>query len=188
MISRELWRHGPIRERDADETLLAAGYRWDQFGLLEKLAFGGLAVAGLLLAPFMYVGHSPQAGVVFVAASLAMLIALRWIGKRPRMIVFTRRGRVMAPNGIADRFGVRDLGPIAQVSSIELTSSCQDFGVVLFTTEGRTILIAERMRKVDARLIAVQLTKALHEMRQSLATIAGQRGQSARPMAEAWVH
>jgi hypothetical protein len=168
--------------------LIEAGYRWDQFRILEMLGFGALGVGVLVLAPFMHAGHSPEAGVATAAAGFAMLAGLAWVVKRPRMIVFTRDGRVLAPNGIADRFWVRNLGPIADVSSIELTSSCRDFGVVLFTTEGRTILLAERMRKADARLVAVQLTKALHEMRQSLATIGSRSGRTLEAVHGIWVH
>lgn len=180
MTLPELWRHGPIRERDAGGRLLEAGYRWDRFRMLEMLGFGAVAIGTLVLAPFMHEGHSPEAGVATAAVGLAMLAGLAWVIRRPRMIVFTRDGRVLAPNGIAGRFWVRNLGPIAEVSSIELTSSCRDFGVVLFTTEGRTILLAERMFKADARLVAVQVTKALREMRESIATMTNQR----RPASE----
>ena len=174
MILPELWRHRSIRERNADGSLREAGYRWDQFRIPELLGFGALGVGVLVLAPFMHAGHSPEAGVGTAAAGLAMLAALAWVVRYPRMIVFTREGRVRAPHGIAGRIWARDLGPLSEVSSIELTSSCRDFGVALFTTEGRTILLAERMCKADARLVAVQATKALQEMRQSMATMASQ--------------
>jgi len=174
MITPELWRHRPVRERNEDGTLREAGYRWDQYRILEMLGFGAAAVGALVLAPFMHALHSHEAGVAVAAVGLAMLAGLAWVIRYPRTILFTRAGRVRAPHGIAGRFWARDLGPLSEVSSIELTSSCRDFGVVLFTSEGRTILLAERMRKVDARLVAVQATKALQEMRQSMATVAGQ--------------
>lgn len=188
MTLPELWRHGRIRERNADGTLREAGYRWDRFRMLEMAGFGTFGIGVLILAPFMYADHSPPAGVASAAAGLAMLMGLAWVVKRPCIIVLTRAGRVLAPNGIAGRFWVRDLGPIAEVSSIELTSFCRDSGVVLFTTEGRTILLVEGMRKVDARLVAVQLTKALHEMRQSLASIGSRKGRTVEAMNEVWVH
>lgn len=175
MTTPELWRHAPIRERNADGQLIEAGFRWDQYRIPELLGFGAAAIGVLVLAPFMHEGHSHEAGVATAAAGLAMLAVLAWVVRYPRMIVFTREGRVRSPHGIAGRFWVRDLGPLAEVSSVELTSSCRDFGVVLFTTEGRTILLAERMCKADARLVAVQATKALHEMRHSLASVASHR-------------
>ena len=188
MILPEFWRHRPIRERDASGVLIAAGYRWDQYRILEMTGFGAFATIMLILAPVMYANHSPPAGVACAAAGLAMLMGLAWVVKHPRIIVLTRDGRVRAPNGITGRFWVRDLGSIAEVASIELTSSCRDSGVVLFTTEGRTILLAESMRKVDARLVAVQLTKALHEMRQSLASVGNRRHRMTEAAQEFLVH
>lgn len=184
MIFSEIWRHGPIRRHDADGKLLEAGYRWDQLRLIEKLELGGAGAALLCAAPFMYVGHSPEASVACLLAGLALLSILALLQRWPRVIVFTREGRVRSPHGIVGRFWERDLGALAEVSSIELTSSCRDFGVVLFTTEGRTILLAERMFKADARLVAVQTTKALREIRESIATIAGKRRE---PKETVWI-
>jgi hypothetical protein len=156
--------------------LLEAGYRWDQLRLIEKLGLGGAGVGLLCAAPFMYADHSPQGGIACLMAGLALLLILAALQKFPRIVKFTRDGSVLTPHGLPSRPFLRRLDfPHTQISSIEATRNCRDHGVVMFTTEGHTILLAERMFKADAHLAGVQLTKALQEMRQSLATMAGQR-------------
>lgn len=173
------WRHGRIRRHDDDGRLAEAGYRWDQLRLIEKLGLAALSAAAIILAPFMYVGHSPQASVAFAMAGLGLLAIFVVLQKWPRTVVFTREASVLTPHGLPGRLFLRRLDfPHTEISSIEATRNCRDYGVVIFTTEGRTILLAERMFKADARLAAVQLTKALREMRESIATIAGKREQA----------
>lgn len=183
MTLPETWRHGPIRRYDADRRLLEAGYRWDQLRLIEKLGLGGAGVGLLCAAPFMYADHSPQGGVACLLAGLALLAILAWLHRWPRTVLFTRDGGVLTPHGLpGSPFRRRLSFPHTQINSIEATSNCRDHGVVMFTTEGHTILLAERMFKADAHLAGVQLTKALQEMRQSLATVAGQRSEPKEPV------
>jgi hypothetical protein len=183
MISSETWRHGPIRRYDDDRRLLEAGYRWDQLRLIEKLGLAGAGAGLICAAPFMYVSHSPQAGFACLIAGVALLALLAGLQRWPRMIVFTREGHILTPHGLPGRPFLRRLDfPHTQVVSVELTRDCRDYGVVLFTNEGRTVLLAERMFKADARLIAVQVTKALREMRESMAVIAGKRREPKEPV------
>lgn len=172
----EAWRHDRIRRHDANGSLMEAGYRWDQLRLIEKLGLGGAGTSLIVAAPVMYVGHSPEGGVACLVAGLALLALLVGLQKWPRVIVFTRDGNILTPHGLPGRLFLRKLDFLhTEVVSVELTRDCRDYGVVLFTSEGRTVLVAERMFKADARLVAVQVTKALREMRETMATMASQR-------------
>jgi len=183
MISSETWRHGPIRRHDTDGRLIKAGYRWDQLRLIEKLGLGGAGTSLIVAAPVMYVGHSPQGGFACLIAGLALLAILMAIQKWPRVVIFTRDGDVLTPHGLPGRMFLRKLDFLhTEVVSVELTRDCRDYGVVLFTSEGRSVLLAERMFKADARLVAVQVTKALREMRETMATIAGKRREPKEPV------
>lgn len=176
MISSETWRHGPTRRHDTNGSLMEAGYQWDQLRLIEKLGLGGAGTSLIFAAPVMYVSHSPQGGFACLSAGFALLAILMALQKWPRVIVFTRRGHILTPHGIPGRLFLRKLDFLhTELVSIELTRDCRDYGVVLFTSEGRTVLVAERMFKADARLVAVQMTKALREMRETMATMASQR-------------
>jgi hypothetical protein len=124
----------------------------------------------------MYVSHSPQGGLACLIAGVGLLALLAGLQKWPRIVMFTREGHILTPHGLPGRPLLRRLEfPHTQINSIETTRNCRDHGVVMFTTEGRTILLAERMFKADAHLAGVQLTKALREIRESMATIANQR-------------
>lgn len=181
MISSETWRHGRIRRHDANGSLMEAGYQWDQLRLIEKLGLGGAGTSLIVAAPVMYVGHSPQGGFACLAAGLALLAILIALQKWPRIVMFTRDGSILTPHGLPGRpFLRREDFLHTDVVSVELTRDCRDYGVVLFTSEGRSVLLAERMFKADARLVAVQVTKALREMRESMAVIAGKRQEPAR--------
>ncbi|MCC7250444.1 hypothetical protein [Hyphomicrobium sp.] len=181
MMPISLWSHGPVRQRHDAGRLAVAGYRWHRFRLIEYAGYGTVALAVAVFGLVYFVWHGTPAALAVFLASAAGVVFLVVKAHWPHVVLFTADARVRTPNGIAGRFWVRDLGPIGEVSSIELTNACDEFGVVLLTTEGRTILIAERMFRVDARLVAVQLTKALYEMRQSLAMIGDERVEPKQP-------
>ncbi|MGD9785930.1 MAG: hypothetical protein AB7E80_14415 [Hyphomicrobiaceae bacterium] len=187
MLPFSLWSHRPVRVRERGR-LIAAGYQWQQLRLVEYAAYGAPALAVAALGFVYCLWHrTPEAVAVFLA-SAGMLAFLVLLARWPHLVLFTSDGRVRTPHGIARRFWVRDLGPIAEVASIEMTTACREYGVVMLTTEGHTYLIAERMRRVDARLVAVQLTKALHEMRTGMASVGAHSTRHAPVGSEVWVH
>jgi hypothetical protein len=187
MMLFSLWSHHPVRMRERDR-LTAAGYRWQPFRLVE---YAGLSLFGLFCtasAIWFYAIGAPLVALALFVGGTALIAFLAVRAKCPHLILFTADGRVRSPHGIAQRVWWRDLGPVLQVASIELTNACRDFGVVLLTTEGHTYLIAERMRRLDARLVAVQLTKALHEMRTGMASVGAHSARPAPIGSEVWVH
>jgi hypothetical protein len=171
MTFLSLWRHAPIRRDDFELVAVETGYWWDQDRLQDLASTGVWTVAG---AVFAVIGLLKGELVAFaLALAVAALTGgyLCAILSRPRIVIFKRDGAILTPNGIPRRIlPVRKLWfPHARIASIELTGDCQNFGVMLFTIDGESVLLAENMHKADARLVAVQLTRALLEMRDGLA-------------------
>lgn len=162
----------PIRNRDRDGRLLLSGYQWTEMAWHQafKLVAGG--AAAVIATPIAVAAHGPSgfALLLFTALCLANLAYKR---NRLRVITFDREGRVRAPNGLPWFFWRRDL-PIshATITSIEALQDREQSNVAIYTAEGQTFIVGELQRLGDARLVAVQLTKALHEIRRSLATVA----------------
>ncbi|AHB49907.1 hypothetical protein W911_03695 [Hyphomicrobium nitrativorans NL23] len=185
-----LWRHNPIRSRSPGGYLEEAGYQWDEARLSGQLI---VAMLGLISGATALVGyaHGPKPGLIFLLPlALICVVKLTWSIARPRIVVFEADGGISTPNGVAKRFWVERLNfDQTEIASIELTADGTNWGVVLFTKEGRTVLLSHAMQKADARLVAVQLTKALREIRESLSTVESrQRAAPAAHAREIWVH
>lgn len=187
MIFIRMWRHSPIRKRDPEGRLVESGYKWDQMRLPHYLFFGAMAIISACLAAQNIATARLDAAIA--AFGFLGFAALVYCAAGPSIVAFCADGRVLTPNGVRWRFWVEALDfPHHQIASIELASECQDYGVVFFTTGGRTVLISERLRKADARLVVVQLTNALREMRESLATVASRQAAAPAQAAQIWVH
>jgi hypothetical protein len=87
-----------------------------------------------------------------------------------RIILFERGGDILSPHGLPQRFFRRDL-PIKHdtITSIEVVQDGNRAAVAIHTDYGETYIVGRLELMADARLVAVQLTKALHELRQDKA-------------------
>lgn len=163
----------PIRDREPDNNLIASGYQWDERSGIH-LVFAVLCVC--LLALFgmnLWAGFKREAAQFLMAASACGFISSVFWDWR-RSVIFHRDGRVGTPGGTPRRFWRRQLRTdTSKIASIEVTREGEHYGVGIFTTEGETFIVSHNMRAPDARLVAVQLTKALHELRASNATVEG---------------
>ncbi|MBX9865079.1 MAG: hypothetical protein K2Y42_20245 [Hyphomicrobium sp.] len=174
------WLRGhPIRVRDEQGTLHVSGYQWREIPLYVFFLIGtaGAASFGLFVLRFTVDGFwiaSPYLLAMWLSIGL-----FEGLWDYVRVIEFWQHGAIKSSNGLPNRFGARQL-PFDQdaIASIEVTGECEGAGVAIYTVEGETIIVGHRLRTVDARRVAVQLTKALRDMRESMATING--AQAAR--------
>jgi hypothetical protein len=162
-----------IRNRDGNGRLVLSGFQWTETAWHETLKLTAFAAAAVIATPIAVSAHGPAGFslLLFTAFCLASLVYKR---NRLRVIAFDREGRVRAPNGLPWFFWRRGL-PFshATITSIEALQDGERNNVAIYTSEGQTFIVSELQRLGDARLVAVQLTKALQEMRHSLATSPG---------------
>ena len=178
-------RHGPIRERNDEGTLCGSGYQWDEQRLSRQFASAAAPAAGVIVGIGIVPQH-PALGFLALVFGLALLTAVFHRRVRERVVIFLRDGEISTPHGTPQRFFRSRLSfNHDAIASIELTSDCEGFGVMLFTTEGQSVLLSQRMHKADARFVAVQLSKALREMRESLSTLSSRQHHASDV---AWVH
>lgn len=162
----------PIRERDADGRLIAAGLQWTEqrrlaFGLLMQ--FGTWALLGGVAA--LLAGASGPGWTMLGLTVCAMAIA-RLTPGRTRALIFHDDGRTSAPFGFAHhprRF--REVsGSNANVVSIEARGQGNEpHYVAMYSRSGDVAYVAGRLEVDNAHKVAVQLTLALAELRESLA-------------------
>jgi hypothetical protein len=171
-----------IRERDADGLLSAAGFKWREPAMWVFHIFG---TAGFVLAFYWLMCLADRrtptefTTAVFIAL-LGCVGACVVLGSIRRGIAFERDGRVSNRGGWVNWLdlvgGIKDH---ADIASIEVTKTQEGAGVAVYTVYGGTMMLSEGLNEPAARLAAVQLTMALREMRESLATI--QNFQQPRP-------
>lgn len=179
----------PIREYDSRGQLVAAGFQWDErpeFWLILSVLLAPVVLSGATLK-FALDGDFVIA-MRFLMAALASGWLCVWLWSWRRSIVFYRDGRVMAPGGIPERFGIRKLRlNNDRVTSIEVMNHHDDIYIAIFTSEGETFIVSHCMRSGDARLVAVQLTKALRELRQSMSSVKNFAAPQVRILEAAWI-
>lgn len=185
----------PIRERDAEGTLIAAGVQWTELrmaaqvtcGIVVMLSFMG-GVAAWLAGEVLKAEDTGMTALTFFAICGGALVGGRRMRGTVRSLVFQRDGRILAPLGFAHypaRFREVD-GHIDNIVSIEARGQgLTDCSVVMFARCGDIAYVAGRLHQDSAHKVAVQLTLALAELRESLAAPAGAHKPSSRSAAEA---
>lgn len=168
-----------IRNFDANNYLVQAGYQWTESSVPLQIG-GWLAMAASFL-PFMIgmlAANMPGGGaglLIFGGIGLAMLIGGHMVANvwahRARSLIFESGGDIRVPHGIPFTGHARTLTcRVDEVANIELHPGYnQDTGVALLSTEGDTVLVAHNLKTDSGRKVAVQLTRALEELRLSLA-------------------
>ncbi len=188
-LLKYLWDDPVIRERDRDGLLSATGFTWRERVMWVFHIFGTAAFA--LWFYWLLCLTDRQTPTEFTTNVLLAMIgcisACVFLGSIRRGIAFERDGRVSNRGGWVNWLdlvgGIKDH---AYIASIEVTKTEQGIGVALFTTFGGTMMVSEDLSEAGARRVAVQLTIALREMRESLTTVRShQSGQ--RPAAAALI-
>lgn len=168
-----------IREHDRAGCLINAGAEWreeSRFGMYET-AILGMVCVGVFFYSIALVhggryGLQPLwltavcvAGFVFVCRDAVDTCLPR------RAIFFRRDGSVYVPRGIPFDRRAGELGWTQDIfRSIELRKTREHgFAVDIHTSEGDAIMIGWKMSEAAARKLAVQLTKALRELREAIA-------------------
>ncbi|HEV7276529.1 MAG TPA: hypothetical protein VGN80_09605 [Devosiaceae bacterium] len=169
-----------IREHDDKGRLVKSGAEWREKRWWLALFGVGvfcLGVAGLLLAwmfDHLYPGH-PAAFNTALLSSPLLLLGIMWAGPsswRKRALIFHADGRMEMPYGLpyhpfrrAIEGHHKVLISIEQERHADHTSS-----VTGISTGGDSVGIAKDVTKYQALKVAVQLTRALNELRQDLAS------------------
>lgn len=157
---------GRFRKFDAAGNLVAAGYQWREFNRMVILAgFGYLPV----IAWAAYYLLSRDAGPIqlFTIIGLAAVITIyiRENGVRPKSVIFTMSGAIETPFGFGQFKDKRIGGNHRNIVSIEVG---RHETVHLISSEGDTIIVTgQELGPATTRKIAVQLTKALEEIRRA---------------------
>lgn len=171
----EYFRDRPaIRERDASGKLTAAGFEWSEPVEVIALPLAVLAVGLLFYAGA--VAHDARApsgaSVLFVIAAIVCAALGYFLGSTDRGIAFTHDGKVSIRGGWIN--GLEMLFTIAEhadIASIEMTTTHRGHAVVILTTWGGTYVLSNGLDEPHARLVAVQLTIALRQIRESIADV-----------------
>ena len=181
--------NGPaIRDHDGNGRLIAAGYQWDEFPHMWLLFIGAVLVSSIYLCVVNSRMGGVAAALPFVISGAASIAVGTWFWECRRTIVFRRDGSVLAPNGLPNRIGVRRMRiDSAAIASIEVTRECEGAGVAIYPVDGETFAISHKLKNPAARLVAVQLTRALRELRESMSTVENFRMASDRRAQPAWV-
>lgn len=171
----EYFRGRPvIREWDENGLLKAAGYKWTE-SIDEFIAFFGLAALGLVfygLACALDKTTPSGAAFLFWGASVVCLLIAYVCGTIERGFSFERDGRIKNRAGWINKLDmIRSLKEHTHISSIEIMKTERGAAVAVYTSWGGTYVLSNGLNEVHARLICVQLTIALRELRESMASI-----------------
>ena len=186
--------HPLIRERDQDGTLLAAGFKWTEPVPWVLPMFG----TGALVLYFYALGcgvdpRTPRAFTFMVgAAACACVVICILCGSVDRGIAFRLNGEVSLRGGIVNWLElVGSFKDHADIVSIETTKTEQGFGIAVYTKWGGTIMLSTALKEPRARLVAVQLTHALRERRETMTSIGRWQQRrdapASQPRARAWI-
>lgn len=179
---------GPLRVRDDDGQLIAAGYQWMEdrpvIELGKTFIIGGLAALAFWFAlrevfnPSNVVRYTGPVGQLLILALAAIGVALSgWAYKvankgtwRRRSLLIYKSGRLSAPYGLPTNLLIPHTSPLeydipAPIASIEAQRGDQFNPVNIYFSDGSRLLVDKQSSYDGAREIAVQLTRAVQELR-----------------------
>jgi hypothetical protein len=163
-----------MRNWDEQGHLTSSGFKWSEPVEFVWMTFGtgafGLVFYGLMAGTDH---RTPPGFVTMLMFGAAVCIAICFFcGSIDRGFSFERDGRIRNAGGFVnwvEMFG--GLKTHDQITSIEITKTERGVAVIVLTNSGGTFCWSDGLNEPKARLIAVQLTIALRELRQSMATI-----------------
>jgi hypothetical protein len=153
-------------------------------GYIIPFGIGAILLFSGALATAFHPQASLTAALAIAIAALACVVICLLFGSIVRGFAFTSEGRVSVRGGWFNRIEMlRTIKEHTAIASIETIKTHRGAGIAIYTSWGGTFHVGDALGEADARLVAVQLTIALREMRESLTTIAsyqsGQRRASA---------
>jgi hypothetical protein len=167
------WR--TVREHDADGRLREAGAEWREERAAVASALLVLIIVNFIMLMLaliiMLLSGEGQVVVLALLAIIAISVrTMRTMRGRRRALIFHRDGRTSAPHGFAHYHRrVREItGTHAEFVSIEARGPEFSSSVLIFTGSGGVIYAGRHLHHDDAHRIAVQLTIALRELRESI--------------------
>ena len=162
----------PLRCYDQEGLLASSGYQWDERMPPKYLGCGIVAAAAFALSVFLFANVSAAAGIGALVTSVIGAAGCIYYWRCRPTVIFHRDGRVETPFGVPRKPWARFL-PVDQtkISTIEAVRQKDSACIELVTVDGETCIVGSELRFADARLIAVQLSKALRELRDSMATL-----------------
>ena len=187
----EYFRDQPvIREWDENGLLKAAGYKWTE-AIDEFIAFFGLAALGLVFYGLACaVDQTTPSGAAFIfwGASVVCVLIAYVCGTIERGISFERDGRIKNRAGWINQIDmIGSLKEHTHISSIEILKTERGAAVAVYTTWGGTYILSNGLDQAHARLICVQLTLALRELRESMTSMRSAQQQGASQQM-AWIN
>lgn len=175
-----------IRNQDASARLCAAGASWVE--LRDSYAIAGSVIActgvvalalGIASAGDSYAQRSGAAtGLLVVAGFLIVAGVVLWATMRcrRRAVVFQLDGVISTPHGLPGYEGWRAVeGNHAGIVSIESRLHRGEYIVVIVSYEGDQVWVSQNLTQDRALKVAVQLSRALSELRSAQAAGARQR-------------
>lgn len=165
----------PIRERDKSGVLIRSGFEWSERRDSTFIPFlSGLLISALpvLYGLLLIFADKPLGYPVFIGSVFIMWLC--WRGIRhgtslSRSLVFGADGAIDTPRGLPGFPKLRRWEmQHSDIVSIEAKMNMGNSMVELFKRGGGRELLAQKLLADDARLVAVQLTTALNEMRAAI--------------------
>ena len=174
----------PIRVKDEEGRLIAAGVNWLEYRLwaIWLLAAVGVffALPLLMLLVAMVASGFALAPTALFFGDIALLIALFWFGNRvclrARSSVFHDDGTIEIPEGLPTQSWIKELSfPYTDVSTIEerksgrIGENVQMSRIDIYSHEGDWVTLGHNIDPQICHAAVVQLTKALAEIREAVA-------------------
>lgn len=168
-----------IRRRDASRRLAASGYRWGEprenvkMLVLVAASLNVMAALCVLIALAFMTNKAPWIAGLLICVAIygALVLVIQRFGFRPRAVIFCADGTTTLPFGIPwfrKHRALRDHHEA--IVSIEAGSVRGKDEVAIFSREGSIITVSRFLHPEDAHRVAVQLTAALKELREDLAS------------------
>lgn len=168
-----------IRTRDEAGNLTASGFVWSEERAWARqpllalfLMIGVVEFAVLVL--FLATRHE---GVLAVLVIIGLVMFGLWrlmalVGQRQRELVFHTDGSMACRLGLPGYGGYRKIpGNHANIASIEARPDVGDHWVEIYSVVGDTTVIAHNLADWQARKVAVCLSNALSDLRESMTTM-----------------
>lgn len=171
-----------IRGRDETGRLVTAGYRWDEprenvkMLVLFAAIFDFMGGIYVLIALAFVNDKGPWIAGLLICVGIyaALHLVMKRFGVRPRAVIFRADGTTSLPFGIPWFRNYHSLGAhLENIVSIEAGSVRGKDEVALFTRGGDIVTLSHFLHPENAHRVAVQLTSALKELREDMAS-AGQ--------------
>lgn len=168
-----------IRTRDDEGRLVASGVNWrEDRRLVTGLLFTALFLLAMLeMLVLVLLAAARNGTVLMIFGAIALLMYGLWrlmplVGFRRRELVFHADSRMTTPLGLPGYEKYQEIpSDHAHVSSIEMQRVTGDYRVEMYWQSGDTTIIAHNLADWEARKIAVSLSNALRDLRESMTTM-----------------